>query len=263
MPFPSTPRPRRRSTWRRVGRVRTVARAKMRSTTAASEIRTALYASGAMRRVAYFTSGKLNPQMATINTMRKSVGTNIGVWRGGASARGRASMSVMRKARRKPCAVTAGGRCSGRSLTCGMYLSFALFADAANISQEGKLNILGVFDAVQCGTLPTVHPRAHLVVRLKGGQDDVGTHTVSLNWLNPQGQELWSSNGELNIGAPPPGVTEMDMPLIAAIDLPLDASGAYSMRIALDGEAHGEVRLVVRTDMAPMGATLPANRLVS
>lgn len=85
-----------------------------------------------------------------------------------------------------------------------MRLSFALFADAANISQEGKLNILGVFDAVQCGTLPTVHPRAHLVVRLKGGHEDVGTHTVSLHWLNPQGTELWSSNGELNVGAPPP-----------------------------------------------------------
>jgi hypothetical protein len=172
-------------------------------------------------------------------------------------------MSVMHKARRWRRAVTAGGHCSGRSLTCGMHLSFALFADAANISQEGKLNILGVFDAVQCGTLPTIHPRAHLVVRLKGGAEDVGTHTVSLHWLNPQGQELWSSNGELNIGPPPAGVSEMDMPLIAAIDLPLDASGAYSMRIALDGEAHGEVGLVVRSDMAPMGATLPPNRLVS
>jgi hypothetical protein len=144
-----------------------------------------------------------------------------------------------------------------------MHLSFALFADAANISQEGKLNILGVFDAVQCGTLPTIHPRAHLVVRLKGGQEDVGIHTVTLGWVNPQGNELWSSNGELNIGAPPPGVTEMDLPLIAAIDLPLDASGAYTMRIALDGEVHGEVRLVVRGDMSPMGANRPANRLVS
>ena len=30
-----------------------------------------------------------------------------------------------------------------------MHISFAVFADAANLSQEGKLNILGVFDAVQ------------------------------------------------------------------------------------------------------------------
>ena len=45
-----------------------------------------------------------------------------------------------------------------------MHVSFAIFADAANLSQEGKLNILGVFDAVQVGQTPTVHPRAHLVV---------------------------------------------------------------------------------------------------
>ena len=48
-----------------------------------------------------------------------------------------------------------------------MHVSFALFADAANISQEGKLNILGVFDALQVAAVPAVHPRATLVVRLK------------------------------------------------------------------------------------------------
>ena len=65
-----------------------------------------------------------------------------------------------------------------------MQVSFALFADAANLSQEGKLNILGVFDALQVGSLPTVHPRAHLVVHLKGTQMDVGPHTVTLRWVN-------------------------------------------------------------------------------
>ena len=37
-----------------------------------------------------------------------------------------------------------------------MHVSFALFADAANISQEGKLNILGVFDALQVADLGDV-----------------------------------------------------------------------------------------------------------
>ena len=41
-----------------------------------------------------------------------------------------------------------------------MHVTFALFADAANLSQEGKLNILGVFDALQVGSLPALHPRA-------------------------------------------------------------------------------------------------------
>ena len=106
-----------------------------------------------------------------------------------------------------------------------MHVSFALFADAANLSQEGKLNILGVFDALQVATLPAVHPRAHLVVHLKGTRRDVGAHTVTLRWLSPSGQELWSSSGDLNVGAPPPGVAEMDLPLIAQLDLPMDVAG--------------------------------------
>ncbi|MBX6332907.1 MAG: hypothetical protein IRY91_13755 [Gemmatimonadaceae bacterium] len=142
-----------------------------------------------------------------------------------------------------------------------MRISFALFADAANLSQEGKLNVLGVFDAVQVAGLPTVHPRAHLVVRIKGGVSDVGTHVMTLRWVNPAGAELWVSNGELNIGPPPPGLTDMDFPLIAAIDLPLDAPGTYAMQVMLDGTVHGEVKLHVRGE--PMAIAAPVSGMVS
>lgn len=128
-----------------------------------------------------------------------------------------------------------------------MNVTFALFADAANLSQEGKLNILGVFDAVQVGALPTVHPRAHLVVHLKGTPIDAGPHSVTLRWLNPVAEEMWSTVGELNVGPPPPGVTEMDMPLIAALDLPIDRTGTYTMAISVDDQAVVQVPLHVRT----------------
>src|SRR4029079_13515336 len=112
-----------------------------------------------------------------------------------------------------------------------MHVSFALFADAANLSQEGKLNILCVSDALQVATLPAIHPRAHLVVHLKGTGVDIGTHTVSFRWLSPSGSELWNSTGDLNVGSPPPGASEMDLPLIAQVDLPMDAAGTYTMAI--------------------------------
>ncbi|HVB31660.1 MAG TPA: hypothetical protein VNE60_09075 [Gemmatimonadaceae bacterium] len=134
-----------------------------------------------------------------------------------------------------------------------MHVSFALFADAANVSQEGKLNILGVFDALQVGTLPAVHPRAHLVVHLKGTSLDIGQHTVSLRWINPAGTELWSSAGDLNVGPLPTGVVEMDLPLIAQIDLPIDGAGGYAMAIALDNEDTAEVPVQVRVG-TPIGA---------
>ncbi len=140
-----------------------------------------------------------------------------------------------------------------------MHVSFALFADAANISQEGKLNILGVFDALHVQQLPAVHPRATMVVRLKALPDDGGRHTLGFAWVGPNGDELWSSTGELDVGTPPPGATELDVPVIAAIDLPIQTSGTHVMRVSLDSDLCAELVLHVRAG-APV---LPVGGMVS
>ncbi len=127
-----------------------------------------------------------------------------------------------------------------------MHVSFALFADAANISQEGKLNILGVFDALQVAQLPTVHPRATIIVRLKALPDDVGRHVLAFGWVSPGGDEVWSSSGELEVGTPPPGATELDVPVIAAVDLPIQEAGTHVLRVSLDGDLCAELLLHVR-----------------
>ena len=139
-----------------------------------------------------------------------------------------------------------------------MHLSFAVFADAANLSQEGKLNILGVFDALQVGGFPAVHPRATLVVRLKGGREDAGSHSVGMQWINPRGQELWSSTGQIDIGVPPNEVVELDLPLIAQIDLPLDGPGRYQMTVSVDERVTTQVALHVR--LAAAAPTMPVAR---
>ncbi len=135
-----------------------------------------------------------------------------------------------------------------------MYCSFALFADAANLSQEGKLNVLGVFDALHVASVPAVHPRATLVVRLKASPDDAGTHALSLTWVGPGGDEIWSSNGEVEVHSPPPGAIEVDIPVIAAIDLPIAEAGVHVMRVELDAEVEAEVGLHVHVGgtVAPM-----------
>lgn len=126
-----------------------------------------------------------------------------------------------------------------------MHISFAVFADGANLSQEGKLNVLGVFDALAVGGFPSVHPRTHFVVRLKGNVEDTGAHTLSFAWVNPASEVLWSSDGELNVAPGPNPSFEMDLPIIAVIDLPLNAPGLYTMQVSLDGALTAEVRLHV------------------
>src|SRR5687767_13719485 len=122
-----------------------------------------------------------------------------------------------------------------------------LYCDAASGWQERKLSILGVFDAVQVGTVKTVQQRAHQQRRSHAGRTDCGTHSVVLRWTGPEGNELWSSGGELDVGTPPAGVTEMDLPLIAASDLPIETTGAHTMTIALDGTRQADITLQVRS----------------
>ncbi|MEA2761210.1 MAG: hypothetical protein QOD47_494 [Gemmatimonadaceae bacterium] len=126
-----------------------------------------------------------------------------------------------------------------------MHISFAVFADAANLSQEGKLNILGVFDAVQVAGLPTIHPRTHFVVRLKADGDDTGPHKLTFRWLSPLEEELWSSSGEMSVAQNANPVFELDLPIIAVVDLPLNIAGQYTMQVALDGQPTASARLFV------------------
>jgi hypothetical protein len=132
-----------------------------------------------------------------------------------------------------------------------MHVSFALFADAANISQEGKLNILGVFDAVHVGQIPALHPRATFVIRIKATGADVGKHALALRWLNPRGAELWGSDAELEVGAAPPGNAELDMPVILQLDLPLDMIGDYRMAMRIDDGAEVTSVLHVKASGTP------------
>jgi hypothetical protein len=82
---------------------------------------------------------------------------------------------------------------------------------------------------------------------------------LAFAWVSPDGDEMWSSSGELEVGTPPVGATELDVPVIAAIDLPIQTAGTHVMRVALDGDLCAELLLHVRTG-AP---TLPVGGLVS
>ena len=53
----------------------------------------------------------------------------------------------------------------------------------------------------------------------------------------------------------------MDFPLIAPVDLPIDAAGGYVMRISLDNEQRADVKLQVRVGAS--NPLIPANGMVS
>ena len=55
-----------------------------------------------------------------------------------------------------------------------MEIKLAALADAANVSQEGKLNLLGIFNAVNATAFPSVHLSAQLVLSLEASSVEAG-----------------------------------------------------------------------------------------
>jgi hypothetical protein len=99
-----------------------------------------------------------------------------------------------------------------------------------------------------------MHPRTHFVIRIKASESDIGTHALIFRWTSPSGQELWSSAGELNVESGPPGGLEVDLPVIAVLDLPFDSAGTYAMEVQVDEEVKTKVHLHVHAapPMLPM-----------
>ena len=124
-----------------------------------------------------------------------------------------------------------------------MHLDFAVIADYALVDQAGKLSVLGIFQHVWVQQFPAMHPRLHLVLRLKGKRTEIGEHQVQIKLLDEQDNEVLGGNGAVNVAEPPAGVTDIEAGAILVFDVPLPHAGAYRFEITVDGETKAAVPL--------------------
>jgi hypothetical protein len=118
-----------------------------------------------------------------------------------------------------------------------VQVDFAVLADYALIDQHGKLSVLGIFQHVWVAAFPAVHPRTHLVLRVRGRRSEVGDHPIRIRFVDDQGAELIGGEGMVHFGPPPPGVTEIEAGAVLVFDVPLPRPGTYAFEIAVDSGA--------------------------
>jgi len=114
-----------------------------------------------------------------------------------------------------------------------VHVDFAVIADYALVDQQGKLSVLGMFQHVWVAGFPTVHPRTHLVLRVRGRRTEIGEHRIRIRFLDDQGQELMGGDGTVQFGEPPAGVTEVEAGAVLVFDVPLPRPGNYAFEITL------------------------------
>jgi hypothetical protein len=118
-----------------------------------------------------------------------------------------------------------------------VQVDFAVLADYALIDQHGKLSVLGIFQHVWVAAFPAVHPRTHLVLRVRGRRSEVGDHPMRIRFVDDQGAELIGGEGTVHFGPPPPGVTEIEAGAVLVFDVPFPRPGTYAFEIAVDSGA--------------------------
>lgn len=137
-----------------------------------------------------------------------------------------------------------------------MEITFAVLADYANVSREGKLNVMGIFDRVFARQIPSRFPPMQLVVRLEAQPTDLDReHAIRIQLSDPAGAALFDINGTFTPRGEPGQAVSVNH-VVGLADLPLQTTGVHAFSIWVDGERKREVAL--RVDEPPQNrATLP------
>ncbi len=139
-----------------------------------------------------------------------------------------------------------------------MDVAFALLADAANVSREGKLNVLGVFDRLHGSKFPFTWPRMMLVMRFVASAAEYGTEkTIDIITLDADGKKLGTASGKMTL---PTGASGRQLKInhVLPMTMTFPAPGEYSIEILINGEPKATVPLEVvqreeRKDGQPEG----------
>ncbi len=136
-----------------------------------------------------------------------------------------------------------------------MHLDFAVVADYALVDQAGKISVLGIFQHIWVQQFPAMHPRLHLVLRLKGKRTEIGEHGVQIRLVDEQDVEILGGNGSVTFAEPPAGVTEIEAAAVLVFDVPFPHAGVYRFDITVDGERAAQVPITVSQMPQPESGT--------
>jgi hypothetical protein len=128
-----------------------------------------------------------------------------------------------------------------------MNVVFALVCDYANLSQDGKVNIMGVFGEINPPVLPLVIPQMYLVVNYLAGPGEFGHAKDSRIVLTKSdGEEVLVVEQTFNIPKPPrPGSKSLVGQIIGFAGVVFDVAGDYAFSIQVAGDEKGSVPLHV------------------
>jgi hypothetical protein len=115
-----------------------------------------------------------------------------------------------------------------------MDVTLAVCCDAANVSREGKLNLLGIFNSIHAAQFPCTHPHLALVLRVEARIGEEGTYPLELKLVDEDGHELFGIGGQVSLQGAEPGRPMTAQTIMDINNFQLPHQGTYAFEIFID-----------------------------
>ncbi len=128
----------------------------------------------------------------------------------------------------------------------------AVLADEANVSQEGKLNLMGIFDRIAAADFPVMHPKLVFAFRVEAEFADSGRlFPVRVSMVDEQGTPMFEAAGEMMVPPVPPGEYSTANQLFSIVGLQFPRAGVYRFVVRVGDTPAHETPLLVQAAAPP------------
>jgi len=136
-----------------------------------------------------------------------------------------------------------------------MNIQVAVLCDAAT-DDNGKLNLLGAFDTIYTQQLPAVHPQCSIALRVTFGNEDEGSHTLRLSFVDADGKSIMPGiDMPVEVSLPGDSLFSTRNFIVNIQQLKFQNPGLYSIDMALNDQPQASIPLLVKQHAKP--ATAP------
>lgn len=126
-----------------------------------------------------------------------------------------------------------------------MDISLGVLSDYASVSQEGKLNIMGVFGEINPPMLPFALPIMYLVLTFEASPAEVDSDkTLKVALLDADGHQIFAMEQPMKVPQPKrPGSVVLMNAVMALAGIRFEKAGDYAFSILIGGDEKRRVAL--------------------
>ncbi len=114
-----------------------------------------------------------------------------------------------------------------------MNCRYSFVCDAANISQTGNLNVLGIFRNINAAKFPCQYPRFTYVANIEFHRSESGKHLFRINFIDDDGKDVISPlTGEIEVSSSNRSANI----LVELANIQFPKAGVYEIDLTLDNQ---------------------------